>query len=68
MHSQWSQDAHWAAVSRATQLESAYRTELRRQRAEGRRRRVRVSVGIWLLRIGLRVAGPVTVDGLLGSQ
>ena len=68
MHPQWRQDAQWAAISRATQLESAYRAELRRHRAEGRRRRIRVGVGLWLLRIGLRVAGPLTVEGLLGSN
>jgi hypothetical protein len=47
-------DAHWAAISQATQVIADSRVE---------RRRVRV--GAWLVRVGLRLAGPLTVEHLL---
>ena len=57
-------DAHWAAVSRATQLEAHWRAEWRRGRREDRRRRLRLRLAVLLVRAGLRVAQPLTVERL----
>lgn len=62
------QDAHWTTVSRATQLQAAYRVELRRRRAEVRRRRLRLGVALWLVRFGLRLAGPLTIEKVLSAN
>ena len=56
------------AVSRATQLEAHYRSELRRDRSARRRQRVRMAAALALVRVGLRIAGPVTVERLLRSH
>ncbi len=58
-----SAEAHWEAVSRATQLEALRRREARRER----RRRRRVRSGLLLVRAGLRLAEPLPVEGLFDA-
>ncbi len=55
------------AVSRATQLQAHYRAELRRNRTARPRQRLRMATAFGLVRMGLRIAGPLTVELLLGS-
>lgn len=55
-------DAHWAAVSRATQLEGAWRGTAKQERKQRRR----VSLGLWLVRCGLRLAKPLPAEALSG--
>ncbi len=58
-------DTQWAAVSRATQLQARYRTELRRHRHQ----QARLRAARWLVRTGMRLAGgAVTGDRLLGPS
>jgi hypothetical protein len=51
-------EAHWQAVSRATQLATVDRDQAWRRRTAGWRNRL----GLLLMRAGMRVAGPVTLD------
>jgi hypothetical protein len=53
-------DAHWAALSDATQRDAAWRVECVRRRRRERRARLRVRVGLLLVRAGLRLASPLT--------
>lgn len=50
-------DEQWAVVSRATQLEVRWRGE--------RPGRLRLWTAIWMVRAGLRMADPLTVERLL---
>jgi len=54
------QEAQWASVSRATQLEARCRSERARDP-----RHLRLRVGVWLVRAGLHLAGPSTVKRML---
>ena len=56
----WDQEAQWASVSRATQLEARCRSERTRDRDD-----LRLRVGGWLVRAGLHLAGPSTVKRML---
>ena len=53
-------DAHWAAVSRAAQRDAAWRADCVRRRREERAARLRVRLGLVLVRAGLRLASPLT--------
>ena len=54
-------ESHWQAVSQATQLATLDRDHAWRRRTTGWRNRL----GLLLVRAGMRVAGPVTLDGLV---
>ncbi len=56
-------DEQWAQVSRATQLAARRRTP-RRRLQDTRRNGLRFQLGILLVRVGLRLAEPLTVDHL----
>ncbi len=62
-------DTTWTAVSRATQLQAHYRAELRRRRRQSRRANgVRLRTAGLLVRAGLRIAGPLTLEGVIGTR
>ncbi|MBV8982796.1 MAG: hypothetical protein JO086_18005 [Acidimicrobiia bacterium] len=61
-------DAHWAAVSGATQRDAAWRAECLRRRREERAARMRVRFGLMLVRAGLRLASPLTPTNVGAAQ
>ncbi|MDQ1367372.1 MAG: hypothetical protein QOE57_3414 [Acidimicrobiaceae bacterium] len=62
-------DTTWTAVSRATQMQAQYRAELRRARKQARQANgLRIRMAGLLVRAGLRIAGPLTIESLLGTR
>jgi hypothetical protein len=62
-------DTTWKAVSQATQIQAQYRAELRRARKQARRANgLRLRMAGLLVRAGLRIAGPLTIEGLLSAR
>lgn len=62
-------DTTWMAVSRATQMQAQYRAELRRARKQARQANgLRIRMAGVLVRAGLRIAGPLTIESLLGTR
>ncbi|MDQ1415571.1 MAG: hypothetical protein QOF81_1184 [Acidimicrobiaceae bacterium] len=62
-------DTTWMAVSRATQMQTQYRAELRRARKQARQANgLRIRMAGVLVRAGLRIAGPLTIESLLGTR
>ncbi len=57
-------EAQWSAVSQATQMASRWRAERRRRRFAA----LRVRLGFSLVRAGLALATPLTVEGAVDPR